>query len=337
MIISANGSGGALFSWHANFVYSAMGIICYHASHEQFSPGHLLRLVQLAEAAGFEGIHSSDHFHPWSVRQGNSGFSFSWLGAAMHATSVPYSVICAPGQRYHPAIVAQAAATLTEMFPDRFTLELGSGEAINECITGDRWPDKHLRNERLKECAVVIRDLLNGKKVSHRGLITVQEARLYSLPKQSPRIFCAAISEATAAWAGDWADGLLTTGGDLTALQKKINLFRSKAGSEKPFFVQYSFTYHPDRDQALAGALHQWRSNMVGMKELEGLHRVEDFDRATEKITKEQVAENVEIFTDMQALKEKARQYLQMGAERVILHNINREQEQFISDFGKAS
>src|SRR5690349_14422670 len=119
-----------------------MAPICYHASHEQFAPSQLLRLAIAAEDAGFDGVHSSDHFHPWSVRQGQSGFSFSWIAAALQATTLPFSMVCAPGQRYHPAIVAQAISTLAELFPGRINFELGSGEAINEIITGEEWPSK---------------------------------------------------------------------------------------------------------------------------------------------------------------------------------------------------
>src|SRR5687767_7871992 len=147
-------------------------MIAYHASHEQFSPRELLRFAKLAERAGFEAIHSSDHFHPWSESQGQSGFAFAWLGAAMQATNLPFSAVCAPGQRYHPAIVAQAIATLCEMFPGRFHINLASGEALNESITGDKWLIKEERNARLKECADVIRQLLAGETVTHHGRIT---------------------------------------------------------------------------------------------------------------------------------------------------------------------
>src|SRR5687768_2046557 len=109
----------------------------YHASHEQFAPSLLLQWSQLAEEMGFEAIMCSDHFHPWSERQGQSGFSFAWLGAAMQATSLSFGSVCAPGQRYHPAIVAQATATLAEMFPQRYWVALGSGQLLNEHITGE--------------------------------------------------------------------------------------------------------------------------------------------------------------------------------------------------------
>jgi G6PDH family F420-dependent oxidoreductase len=124
-------------------------VIGYHASHEQLPPSELLACVVAAEAAGFQAAMCSDHFAPWSSRQGHSGFAWSWLGAALQATGLDFGVVNAPGQRYHPAIIAQAAATLSELFPGRFWLALGSGEASNEHITGGRWPPKAERRARL--------------------------------------------------------------------------------------------------------------------------------------------------------------------------------------------
>src|SRR4051812_34020364 len=107
----------------------------YHVSHEQHAPSALLDYVRLAERAGFDGALSSDHFAPWLPSNEHSGFAWSWLGAALQTTAMSFGVVCAPGDRYHPAIVAQAAATLAEMFPARFWIALGSGEALNEHIT----------------------------------------------------------------------------------------------------------------------------------------------------------------------------------------------------------
>lgn len=112
-------------------------LIGYHASHEQFPPSELLKYVQMAERAGFTAAMCSNHFHPWSKCQGHSGFAWTWLGTTLQATSLPFGLVSSPGQRYHPAILAQAAATLVEMFGSRFWLGLGSGEALNECITGE--------------------------------------------------------------------------------------------------------------------------------------------------------------------------------------------------------
>src|ERR671917_2623878 len=144
-----------------------MAAVGIHASHEQIAPSALLVAMEEAEAAGFRRAWSSDHFSPWSGRQGQSGYAWSWLGAALQATSLPFRVVNAPGQRYHPAIIAQAIGTLGEMFPGRLWACLGSGEASNEHITGDRWPPKPVRNARLLECVEVIRALLRGEEVTH--------------------------------------------------------------------------------------------------------------------------------------------------------------------------
>src|SRR5688500_13493919 len=155
-----------------------MTVVGVHASHEQIHPTALLEAVQAAEAAGFTAAMCSDHFSPWSERQGHSGFAWSWLGAALQATSLPFGVVNAPGQRYHPAIIAQASATLAAMYPGRFWVALGTGEASNEHITGEGWPRKEVRNARLRECVDVIRALHAGEEVSHDGLVTVDRARL---------------------------------------------------------------------------------------------------------------------------------------------------------------
>src|SRR5687768_7576451 len=155
-----------------------MAIIGYHASQEQFKPSELLQWAIMAKDAGFQAINSSDHFHPWSERQGQSGFSFAWLGASMLATGLPHGVVCSPGYRYHPAVVAQAAATLSEMFPERFWISVGSGEALNERITGEKWPAKRQRNQRLTESVEIIRKLFAGETVTQEGLITIEDAKL---------------------------------------------------------------------------------------------------------------------------------------------------------------
>jgi len=203
-----------------------MTTIGYHASHEQFAPGRLRDLVVRAEQAGFTAAKTSDHFQPWSEKQGQSGFAWSWLGAAMQATALPFGAISAPGYRYHPAVLAQAAATCAEMFPNRLWLALGSGEAIKEAITGLPWPEKAERNARLGECAAVIRALLDGETVTHRGRVTVIEARLYSRPAAPIPLIGAATSAATARFVGTWADGLLTTtGGDIATMAQDAIVF----------------------------------------------------------------------------------------------------------------
>src|SRR5262245_15710112 len=143
----------------------------WHASHEQVPPDILLAAARKAEQVGFDGAMSSDHFSPWSERQGQSAFAWTWLGAAMQATSLPFGVVNAPGQRYHPAIIAQAIGTLGVLYPGRFWAALGTGEYSNEHITGEAWPRKEVRNARLRESVDVIRDLLTGEEVSRDGLV----------------------------------------------------------------------------------------------------------------------------------------------------------------------
>jgi coenzyme F420-dependent glucose-6-phosphate dehydrogenase len=312
-----------------------MAMIGYHASHEQFSPSRLLRLVQQAEQAGFDCIHSSDHFQPWGFNQGESGFSFSWLGAALQATSIPFSVVCAPGQRYHPAIIAQAIATLAEMFPNRFHAELGSGEAINEMITGTEWPSKAKRNERLLKCAELIKSLLQGQTVSYQGPDYTAQARLYSLPNELPAIFCAAITDKTAAWAGAWADGLLTIADGPQAVKKRMNLFHETASTEKPVYVQLAFSYDRSKQEALDSAWQQWRTNMLPPEQLANLATPEQFEAATKHITKQDVAENINIFTNINELHQLIEEYNEIGVTRILLHNINLKQEQFIEDYSR--
>lgn len=313
-----------------------MALICYHVSHEQFPPSRLLHLARAAEDAGFDGIHSSDHFHPWSLRQGQSGFSFSWLGAAMHATSLPFSVVCAPGQRYHPAIVAQALATLAEMFPNRIDVELGSGEALNESITGDRWPDKDTRNARLLECADVIRRLWRGDTVSHDGLVTIREARLFTLPSQAPRLLCAALSEKTARWAGTWADGLLTTTDSTGAdARRKMQAFSVNGGGDKPVHLQFGFSYARVEQDAITQACEQWRSLFATGGREADLTTPQAFDHAAKDADPQDILQKIPIYTDMEELRETIRQLEDTGAARIVLHNLNLQQEEFIQDYQK--
>src|SRR5918999_991604 len=229
-----------------------------HASHEQIPPSELLDAVRHAEAAGFEAAMSSDHFSPWSERQGESGFAWSFLGAAMQATSLSFGVVNAPGQRYHPAIIAQAASSLCEMFPGRLWLALGSGEASNEHITGARWPVKAERNARLRECVDVMRALFAGETVDHDGLVRVDRARLWTLPPEPPPLIGAAVSAETAAWVGGWADGLVTVNQPREQLERMIATFRAGGGEGKLLAVQVHLAWAPDEDSALEIAHDQW-------------------------------------------------------------------------------
>jgi coenzyme F420-dependent glucose-6-phosphate dehydrogenase len=311
-------------------------LIGYHCSQEQLPPDALLRNVRRAEAAGFEAAMSSDHFHPWSARQGQSGFTWSWLGAALQATSLSFGTVNAPGQRYHPAIVAQAAATLALMYPGRFWVALGSGEALNEAITGERWPAKDERNARLRECADVIRALLAGETVTHRGLVMVEEARLWTRPEQPPPLFGAAITEETARRVGGWADGLITVAAEPASLRKVVDAFREGGGDGKPMYLQVALSFDRTDDAARAAAHDQWRTAGLGSVVLGDLRSPAAFDAASEALPPENVEQSVRVSSDPGRHADWLARDLELGFERLFLHNVARDaQERFIEVFAR--
>jgi coenzyme F420-dependent glucose-6-phosphate dehydrogenase len=311
--------------------------IGYHASHEQYAPGALLRLVRRADAAGFQSGMCSDHFHPWSEQQGHSGFAWSWLGAALQATSLSFGVVTVPGGwRYHPAIVAQAAATLAEMFPGRFWIAPGSGELLNEGITGARWPAKDERNARLREGVDIIRALWSGAKVTHRGLITVEEAKLYSLPKEPPKIVGAALSPETAEWMGGWADGMITVVGPRESMREMIDAFRRGGGEGKPIYLQAQLSFARTEAEALRGAWEQWRTVKLPSPVLSDLRLPSQFDAIGEGVRPDEVKAKMRISADVERHLAWLREDAEMGFEEINLHCVHRgEQERFIDVFGE--
>jgi probable non-F420 flavinoid oxidoreductase len=310
-------------------------VIGFHASHEQFRPDRLLRLVQEAEAAGFDAAMCSDHWAPWSEEQGESGFAWSWLGAAMQATSLPFGLVNAPGQRYHPAIIAQAAATLNVMFPDRFWMAVGSGQLLNEHITGERWPSKPERNERLRESAAVMRRLWAGETVTHRGHVTVSEARLWTRPERAPMLVGAAVTPETAAWVGEWADALITVVQERARLQKVVDAFRGGGGADKPMFLQVHVAYAPGEEEARDAAFAQWRQNTLPNSVMTDLAHPEQIAAAAGHVTPDDLDGAVRISASLEKHAAWLRQDLDMGFEALYLHEVGPEQERFVEAFGR--
>lgn len=310
-------------------------LIGLHASHEQFAPDRLLRLVQAAEAAGFDAAMCSDHWAPWSDEQGESGFAWSWLGAALEATSLSLGVVNAPGQRYHPAIIAQAAATLGVMYPDRFWVALGSGQLLNEHITGEPWPIKSERNERLREAADVMRRLWAGETVTHSGHVTVSEARLWTRPERPPLLVGAAVTPETAGWVGEWADALITILQPEETLRKIVDAFRSGGGERKPMFLQVHLAYAPTDEEARAAAFDQWRQNTLPNTVMTELRHPDQISDAASHLTPADLDDAVRISADPARHVEWLRGDLEMGFERLYLHEVGPEQERFVEVFGR--
>ncbi|MDH6181449.1 putative non-F420 flavinoid oxidoreductase [Microbacteriaceae bacterium SG_E_30_P1] len=308
--------------------------IGFHASHEQLSPASLLEAVQLAESAGFEAAMCSDHFAPWSERQGESGFAWSWLGSALQATSLSFGAVNAPGQRYHPAIIAQALATLGQMYEGRVWVALGSGEALNEHITGEGWPRKELRNQRLLECVEVMRALFDGEVVSHDGLVTVDRAKLWTLPQQKPQLLAAAVSAETARWAGGWADGLATVAQPDDDLTRVIDAYRDGGGAG-PLIVQVHVSWAPTDAEALEIAFDQWRNNTFAAPVSWDLETVEAFEVASERVRPEDVAQGVLVSSDPAVHRDTLRRYLDLGFDSVYVHHVGKNQKPFIDTYAQ--
>jgi coenzyme F420-dependent glucose-6-phosphate dehydrogenase len=308
--------------------------IGYHASHEQFPPSELLEYVELAEQAGFTAAMCSDHFLPWSESQGESGFAWSWLGAALARTSLPFGVVNAPGYRYHPAIIAQAVATLVEMFPGRFWVAVGSGEAMNEHITGEHWPIKAERNARLRESVDVMRALWAGELVTHRGRVIVDEAQLYTLPPEPPLVVGAALSVETAGWMGGWADALITINQPDGKSRDVIDAFRANGGRDKPVYLQVHLSWHPDEAHARQNAWDQWRATAQDSVVLADLRLPHQFEAAAKFVRPEDMDGGVRISADPRQHLEWLQQDLELDLAGLMLHNVGRNQREFIETFG---
>jgi probable non-F420 flavinoid oxidoreductase len=311
-----------------------MTTIGFHCSHEQIAPGRLLRDVQHAEQVGFTAAMSSDHLSPWSRRQGESGFAWSFLGAALATTGLPFGVVTAPGQRYHPAVTAQAVATLASMFPGRFWAALGSGEASNERVTGAAWPRKEVRDARLLECVDVIRRLLAGEEVSHDGLVTVNRGRLWTLPDAVPPLLGPAVTAETAARHAAWADGLVTVNQPPETLRRVLEHYR-EAGGRGPACLQVHLSWAPTDDEALAIAHDQWRSNVHGPPVSWDTETVEAFDTVAETVSPEQVRSVVNVSSDPARHAAWLHEYAEQGWEQIYLHHVGQDQRAFLDTFGE--
>jgi probable non-F420 flavinoid oxidoreductase len=306
-----------------------------HCSHEQIPPSRLLAAVRRAQDAGFEFGMSSDHFSPWSRAQGESGFAWSFLGAALAASELPFGVVNAPGQRYHPAIIAQAAASLCEMFPgDRLWIALGTGENSNEHITGDPWPPKEERNARLRECVDVMRALFAGEEVTHRGRVVVDRARLWTRPPEPPPLIGAAVSVETARWAGGWADGLATVNAPHDHLRAMLDAFHEGGGRGR-LVLQVHLSWAPSEDEALQIAHDQWRTNVFEPPVCWDLETPEQFEERARDVTPDDVRQTVLVSSDLDRHVEWLRGFAELGFDEIALHHVGEDLDAFIDAFGE--
>ena len=257
-------------------------------SSEEHGPSELVRQAVLAEQAGFRFAGISDHYHPWTERQGESPFVWSVLGAI--ATSTQHleltTMVTCPTVRIHPALIAQAAATVGVMMPGRFALGLGSGENLNEHIVGKRWPRAGERIDMLAEAVAIIRRLWTGGTVSYDGrYFTVDTARVYSLPAARPPIFLAAAGPKAARLAGRVGDGLITTSPDATLVQ-------AFAGQGNPGLRVSSMavSIHGSEGESMRLAAEIWPTSAVEGSFKQELPRPKHFEESTAGVTPQDVA-----------------------------------------------
>lgn len=316
----------------------------FYAAHEQYDPNSLLGFAVKAEKNNFDTIWSSDHFHPWSHTNANSGFAWVWLSVAAERTrKVSLGSVTPPLLRYHPALVAQAFATLNFMYPGRIFLCLATGEAMNESPLGLRWPPYRERLARLEESIKIIRMLWGDRFIDFNGeYYQLRKANLYTKPKTRIPLYVAANGPSGAYIAGKYADGLLTSGRTLEdkferellpALMKGArDANRNPDGLEK--IVHIITSYDEDFDKAVEGCRF-WNATMVP-----GIFNANVYDpRETEKmaqsITKEEIIKKRFIVTSEEEAIRKIERYIKLGSTEVEFLSTSPDQNKFIEFFGK--
>ncbi len=319
------------------------GTVGYAASFEQFHPTDLLRWSQEAEQAGFRAVMASDHFHPWVPSQGQSAFVWAWLGALGTATSIPKfgTGVTPPGYRYHPAVLAQAAATVEAMYPGRFFLGLGAGEALNEHIVGEYWPEAPVRLERLMESIEIIERLFEGKVVKHRGKhFNVESAKLYTLPEQAPPIYVATSGPIMAGRTGRLTDGIITVGAADEKLKMLMDRFEKgardagKDPSTMPRLLQVKVSYAPTDEEALDAAVRDWPNGGMNFPKAD-IRNPEDFEAMAKLVRPENFKNRVFASSDLGKHVEYLQHFIDLGFHEIYVHNVNRSQPEFIEAYGR--
>jgi len=307
--------------------------IGYFLASEEYGPIESVRQARLAEDHGITSVWISDHFHPWIDAQGQSPFVWTTIGAIAQATSlhITTAVTC-PLMRIHPAIIAQAAATAGVLSEGRFTLGLGSGEALNEHILGDRWPNAGVRLEMLEEAVEVIRALFTGEVVHHLGEhYEVDHARLYTLPEQPVPIYMSGFGPMSAKLAGRIADGFINTKPDA----ELVRAFQEAGGRNKPAAAGLKVCWAPTREQGVQTAHRIWPNEELPGELAQVLPTPEHFEQAIELVTPEMVGSTVPCGPDPQPYVESIKKYAEAGFDELYIQQIGPDQDEFFTFFVK--
>jgi coenzyme F420-dependent glucose-6-phosphate dehydrogenase len=312
------------------------------AALEQFHPREMIEHSVLAEEHGFRGVMAADHFQPWVPQQGEAAFVWNVLSALGERTDgdLGPGVTC-PSFRFHPAMVAQASATLEAMYPGRHWLGLGSGEALNEHIVPGYWPEAPERVSRLFEAVDLIKKLFTGKDVKHDGkFYKMHKTRLWTMPETAPPIYIAAAGPVTSRRTGAEADGLITPAAALSKIEGILARFGEGARSAgkdpdtMPKLLQMHLSWAPTDEQAWANAMDQWPNG--GMKfPKQDIRSPFDFAEMAKLVRREDFEGRMVISSDPDLHRAEIQKFIDAGFDRIYIHNVGRNQEEWIRVFGR--
>jgi G6PDH family F420-dependent oxidoreductase len=304
--------------------------IGYKVATEAFDPKQVVEQTKLAERAGFDFVELSDHYHPWLESQGHSGFTWSMLGSMAAATSrigLATGVTC-PSFRYHPAIIAQAAATVQILSDNRFTLGVGAGERLNEHIVGD-FPSVRKRHERFREALEIINLLWEGGYQSYDGIyFELDDARVFDLPDQLPVIAVASGGSEASTIAAELGSGLFAT-------EPKTSIVEAyeQAGGDGPKYAEVPMAWAPDEDTAVKAVLETSRWAVTGWKVMSELPNPVNFEAASATVRPDDITKQFAVGPDVERYVQHVQQYVDAGFDHIVLQNAGPDPEGFVDFF----
>lgn len=303
--------------------------IGYTLSSEERQPGELVLQAQMAESSGFGFALISDHFHPWTEKQGSSPFVWAVLGGIATQTKrlrVGTGVTC-PIMRIHPVVIAQAAATMGCLMPGRFFLGVGSGESLNEHITGHAWPPPEIRQDMLEEAVAVIRTLHEGGERTHDGrFFQVHDARIYNLPETPVPICMAAAGREAAKLAARAADGLICS----DASAETVTAFAAAGGRDKPRYGQLTVCWAAKEKDAVRTALEMWPNGGLSGRFKNEVPRPSHIEEAARTLRPEDVAEKIVCGPDPERHLQGIHEFVEAGFDHVYVHQVGPDQAGFM-------
>jgi G6PDH family F420-dependent oxidoreductase len=303
----------------------------YFLSCEEYAPDQILDQARRAEAAGFDALWISDHFHPWNSEQGQSPFVWSMIGAVAQVCDLPVTTaVTCPTVRIHPAVIAQAAATSAVLLDGRFRLGVGSGEALNEHILGDPWPSADIRLEMLEEAVEVMRELWTGEVVTHRGPhYRTDTARIYTRPEATVPVYVSAFGPKAMEVAARIGDGFISTTPDGDA----VSSFREKAG-DKPTQAGFKVSYASSEDEGAQIAHRLWANSGVPGELAQVLATPEHFEQVSELVTLEQTRSSVVCGKDPASHLAAFDPYIGAGFDEVYVANMGPHYREMLAMYG---